>query len=80
MPSMAGTKLGSFFHSAFLAGFPAQLPPRSRAEHLRQGKTEKDFSCFSLGLFPPLPNTPFQGQNRKKEGERNESENPKASS
>lgn len=58
---MAGTKLGSFFHSAFPAGFPAQLPPRRHAQHPGWGKTEKDLSCFSLGLFPPLPNTPFQG-------------------
>ena len=58
---MAGTKLGSFFHSAFPVGFPTQLPPRSCVECPGQGKTEKDFSCFSLGLLPPLPNIPFQG-------------------
>lgn len=55
---MAGTKFGSFFHSAFPAGFPAQLSPCSHAE---PGKNGEGFSCFSSGLFPPLPNTPFQG-------------------
>lgn len=51
---MAGTKLGSFFHSAFPAGFPAQLPSCSHAQHPGWVKTEKDLSCFSLGLFPPV--------------------------
>lgn len=61
MPSMAGMKLRSFFHSAFPAGFPARLPLHSCAECPDQGKNEKVFSCFSLGLFPPLLITPFQG-------------------
>lgn len=65
---MAEMKLGSLFHSAFPAGFPAQLPLHSCVEHPDQGKIKKVFSCFSLGLFPPLPNTPFQEWNSKKKG------------
>lgn len=70
MSSMAGMKLKTFFQFAFPAGFPAQLPPRSRAEHPGQGKTKKDFSRFSLGLLPPLPNTSFQGENKQKKKRR----------
>lgn len=54
---MAGTKVESFFHSAFPTVFPDQLCPHSCVEHPGQGKTKKVFSCFSFRLFSPSPDT-----------------------